>query len=134
MALMSEDAERIELFGFENDEGAVDLLSQFGVPDFKSTLPIHLTDVLRKQYPDLTITRIELLKPPTCNLGGMQHEGSETLVHVQQLHVVFALKVSVNIDAGRASLELELVLKCDDLDNAPRVTTDMFVKGQTSLE
>ena len=56
------DPADIVMVGFENDGGLNELLAQFGiVGDYKSTLPIHLTDVLQRQQPDVVVARIELL-------------------------------------------------------------------------
>jgi hypothetical protein len=133
--LVSIDLADIEMVGFENDGGLNELLTQFGIAgDYKSTLPMHLTDVLQRQAPDVIVTRIELLGEPTCSLAGMRDDKNETFLRVGELNVRLALKVMVRAGEHRSSLDLELVMKFEGLADTQRATTDMFVKSQTRLE
>lgn len=132
---MLTDHANIEMIGFENDGGLNEVFVQFGIPgDYKSGLPMHLTEILRKQAPGAVVTRIELLGEPSCNFGGMRDEENESLIRVEEFNVPLALRVMVHDREHRSSLDLELILKCEALGDTPRVTTDMFVKNQTRLE
>ena len=131
---MTNDPINVKMIGFERDEGLNDLFVQFGIAgDYKSVLPVHLTEILSKQHPGIVIASIELLEPPSCSLEGTEDESNKTLVRVQQMHVSLVLRTIVQSGEFRHSLDVELVLKCDRLDTEPSITTDMFVKGQTRL-
>jgi len=131
---MTSDTPSVQLIGFESDAGLGDLLAQFRVtPDYKSMLPGHLLDILRKQFPDVVIESIELLKSPGCSLGGMQLEDNKTFVRVQTLNVPLDLRIVLKIATGRFALDIQLVFRCEGLDSTPAMVSDMFVKAERRM-
>ena len=132
---MTADLPNVELIGFENDSSLDELFSKFRMfEDCKAILPGHLLRILQQQYPDTELESIELLDVQKCNLGGMKQEDSETLIRVQTLEVPLELRVTLHVKQTRIALDIILVIKGEELDSAPKVKTDMHVKGQRVVE
>ena len=124
------------MIGFENDAELGDLFIQFGLfQDYKAALPDHLLGILRQQHPDIVIESIELLDVPKWKLGGMQQEQNKTLVRVQTLDVYSRadLRLAVCVSAARFALDVQLIIRCEGLDSAPTIRSDMFIKGQRKI-
>jgi hypothetical protein len=131
---MSSVSPDVSLIGFEKDSELGALFTQVGLfQNYKSTLPGHLADILRKQHPDIVIESVELLDTPKCNLGGMQQPGTATLVRVQTLDASLHLRLRVRVAQARHSLDVQLVIKCEGLDSAQIITSDLFIRGQERL-
>ena len=127
--------QEIELVGFEKALALGDLLKRFGVcEDFLAILPVHLTDILRKQHPDVVLDRVELLSTSDCQVGGMKDEADENLVCVQDMDVTLRLRVALHVGETRSLLDVRLVLRCTGLDTDPKMVSDMFVVAQTRPE
>jgi hypothetical protein len=132
---MTYDTPQPQMLGFEKCAELEGVFSKFGIlKDFKSQLPEHLLNILRRQHPAVVIEKIELLDTPLCNLGGMQQEQDASLVRVQTLDVSLHLRVTLLADSVRVGLEIELVFRGNELDTSPSVTSDMFVKSQSVIQ
>lgn len=125
----------VRFVGSEKVSSVPELFDSFGLPsDFQDDLVTHLHDVLRKQHPNITVEEVEFLNEPLCNLGGMQLEGDKKLIRPQTLVMPLEIRVTMGTPSGaRHELTLRLVIKCDGLDSAPSMSTDMFVTAQRSL-
>ena len=132
---MSSKYPNVHLLGSEKVASLPGLFESFGLPpNFEEDLITHLHDVLRKQHPTISIEEIEFLNEPLCNLGGMQLEDEKHLIKAQTMTFPLQLRVTMGTPTGvRHEITLELVIKCENLDSAPTMSTDMFVKAQRAL-
>ena len=118
----------VRLLGFENEPAVGELLAQFQVfDDYRSGLPLHLHQILARQYPTL-----ELLRALPCDLGGMQQPDT-SVMKVQEFKFPLELRLTVRVGHLRHELDVRLVLHGQSLDTVPKVTSDLSVHSQRPL-
>lgn len=124
----------MRLLQFYKVDAANELLRQVGVDEALGPfLGAHLTEVLRKQHPDVQIETLELLQTHPCSAGGQMQEQS-TLADLHSLRLPFDVRVHVVSGELREELDLHVVLMATAVDGGYQITSDVFVQRPASDE
>ena len=124
---------KVHLVNF-NDTAAVDeLLRQIGIESGLGNFLIdHLTDVLRKQYPNVVIESIELHGVDNCSLGGMPISDS-SVIKMDALTIPLDVGIVVSVGDKRVKLALHVDIRAESDGDEFNTVSDVFVRDQTEL-
>lgn len=128
-------AHSIKMIGFDDDDALDDILSGFRLfADYKSFLPTHLTDILRKQHPHVELRSLELLDTPRCDIGGMPSPENKDDVIVDTLKIPIELRIHLSTNGHDLhELDVTLVINAENVQNTPHITSDMLIQNLRAL-
>jgi hypothetical protein len=122
----------MRLINFGNVDAVNELLGRIGITtELGEFLSKHLTQVLRKQHPDVVIESIEFVKAGDCSVDGRQAtEGP--IVSVDSLCIPIDTRVVLVSDNRTHELDLHVRIIARASDGMFDIKTDVIVQRQRS--
>ena len=126
----------IEFIGFEDDHDLDELFTSFRLlDDYKSFLPGHLTDVLRKQHPNAELRSLELMESQSnCELGGMPSPENKERIAVDTMRVPIKLRIRLSTNGEDLhELDATLVIDAKEMQSDPQITSDLLIQSHRTI-
>jgi hypothetical protein len=109
------------------------LLARIGVTsDLGHFLGEHLTEVLRRQYADVTIQSIGFVRAHNCSGGGMQTSDS-SVIAFDKLCIPVDISVVLVSKGETYRLDLHFRIIADSLDDRMNISSDVIVLNQSRI-
>ena len=129
------DSNAVQLIGFADDDALDDIFAGFGLfADYKSFLPEHLTELLRRQHPNVELRSLELLGKPNCDVGGMPSSDNEDHLIVDTIKIPLELRIQLSTTGDDLhELTVTLAINAANVRTTTQVSTDLLIRDHRKV-